>query len=216
MSTTATCPAGPAADPRAVSNWLVARRNAGATPPEITSDLIDSGWPADQAASAAIRSLRRNDRQGLLWFAQCWSAGLGAVGFTTGVHQLLSADVDRPLAALALTVFLVMSPIAVLCGWHARRVEASSEFAVWSPDRECWFGILATCTAVVGLVRLIGYVYTVVSSLIAPAGTMPLDGRDLAQVMVSLSVAVPLFVWSFAQWRRSNVAISGLRSSEAS
>jgi hypothetical protein len=190
--------------------WLVERRNAGATPADLATELVGAGWSADDAASAALRSLRRADRRPLLWFSLCWAAGLAAVGFTTAVHQLLSPFPDRPLAALALTVSLVMAPIAVACGIAARRVEARSPFAVWSPERRFWFATLATCTAVVGLVRLIAYLYEVVASIVA-ATTEPLYGRDLAQVALSLSVALPLFWWSFTEWRRSNVAISGLR-----
>ncbi|MFZ4517232.1 MAG: hypothetical protein ACOYOP_02520 [Microthrixaceae bacterium] len=196
-----------------VGNWLVARRNRGATPADIAGELVGAGWSADAAATAALRSLRRADRRLLLWFSLCWSAGLAAVGLTTGLHELLAEYPDRVTAAFALTVAVVMAPIAVACGVHARRVEAASEFAVWSPDRRGWFGTLATCTVVVGLVRLIAYLYTVIASMVA-ATEEPLYARDLAQVALSLGVALPLFWWSFTEWRRSNVAISGLRDDE--
>ncbi|MBM3662507.1 MAG: hypothetical protein FJW94_06395 [Actinobacteria bacterium] len=201
---------GPSFD---LSDWLVARRNAGATPADITEELVGAGWSADTAATVALRSLRRADRRPLLWFSLCWAAGLAAVGTTTGLHQLLAEYPDRMLAALAITVATVMAPIAVACGLHARRVEAASEFAVWSPERRAWFGTLATCTVVVGLVRLIGYLYTVIASLVA-ATDEPLYGRDLAHVALSLGVALPLFWWSLTEWRRSDVAISGLRDDE--
>ena len=193
--------------------WLVTCRNAGATPPEIADTLISAGWSADHAATASLGSLRSTDQQQLLWFSLCWSAGLAAVGLTTTLHQMLSAYPNPQLAALTLTVSLVMAPIAFLCNWQAGRTEESSMFAVWSPSRRLWFGTLASCTAVVGLVRLISYLYTVMFSLLSPRGQIPLDGRDFAQVMVSLAVAIPMFTWSFTQWRRSNVAISGLRRS---
>ena len=62
----------------------------------------------------------------------------------------------------------------------------------------------------VGIVRLITYVHAVITSLVT-ATPQPLYGEDLAQVAVSLGVAVPLFWWSFNEWRRSNLVISGLR-----
>jgi hypothetical protein len=189
--------------------WLTARRNQGATPAEIAAELVDHGWSADVAAQRALRSLRSSDRQAVLWFALCWSAGLAAVGFTTAAHQLLMVDPDRSLAAAALTLSVVMAPIAFVCGLLARRSEQRSSFAVWSPERRFWFGTLATCTAVVGIVRLITYVYAVIATVVA-ATPEPLYGRDLAQVAVSLGVAVPLFWWSFTEWRRSNVVLSGL------
>jgi membrane protease YdiL (CAAX protease family) len=207
-------PAGPFPTAVDLDRWLVIRRNDGATPAEIATQLVRSGWSADAAAAVALRSLRRADRRPLLWFSLCWAAGLAAVGLTTSLHQLLGEVPDRPLAALALTVSLVMAPIAAGCAVLARRVVEQSDLAVWSPDRRAWFGTLAACTAVVGLVRLIAYLYAVVASLVA-ATEQPLYGRDLAQVGVSLAVALPLFWWSFTEWRRSNVAISGLREDRA-
>lgn len=192
-----------------VDRWLTARRNDGWTPAEITTVLVAHGWSADVASSWALRSLRSSDRQPVLWFSLCWAAGLAAVGATTAAHQLLAPYPDRGLAAFALTLSVVMAPIAVLCGVLARRAEAASDFAVWSPQRRFWFGTLAVCTAAVGLIRLITYVYAVIAALVA-ATPEPLYAKDLAQVMISLAVAVPLFWWSFAEWRRSNVVLSGL------
>jgi hypothetical protein len=195
-------------------SWLTGRRNHGATPAEIATDLVANGWSADLAARWALRSLRSSDRQPVLWFALCWSAGLAAVGLTTAAHQLLAPYPDRNLAAVALTLSVVMAPIAFVCGVLARRSEQASTFAVWSPERRFWFGTLAVCTAVVGLVRLITYVYAVIATVVA-ATPEPLYGRDLAQVAVSLTVAVPLFWWSFTEWRRSNVVLSGLAGDTA-
>ena len=195
-----------------LDQWLVARRNAGTTPPAVAHELVAAGWSVDAASDAALRSLRSNDRQDLLWFSLCWSTGLCAVGFTTAIHQLLALEPNWPLAAFALTVSLVAAPIAVVSECLARRSEARSRFTVWSPSRRAWFGTLASCTAVVGLVRVVRYLYAVILSMVDGRHGPPLAGQALAQVMVSLAVAVPLFVWSFLQWRRSNVAIAGLGS----
>lgn len=191
-------------------SWLTIQRNQGSTPAEIASRLVEHGWSADVAARRALSSLRSSDRQPVLWFALCWAAGLAAIGFSTAAHQLLMDDPNRELAAVSLTLAVVMAPIAFVCGVIARRAEQSSPFAVWSPERRFWFGTLALCTAVVGIVRLITYVYVVIASVIA-APPEPLYGSDLAQVAVSLGVAVPLFWWSFGEWRRSNVVLAGLQ-----
>ena len=193
--------------------WLVANRNAGRTPADITTDLVAQGWQADAAATVALRSLRRSDRHALLYGALCWSAGLAAVGLTTGLHQLLKVWPDRQLAAIALTVAVIAAPIAVATGWTARRTERRSSHAVWSPTRRAWFGTLATCTAVVGLVRLVTYIYRVIATL-TDATPRPLTAVDLWQVAISLTVAIPLFAWSFIEWRRSNLVISGLTDTE--
>ena len=189
--------------------WLTGQRNRGATPAQIASELVDHGWSADVAARRSLQSLRSSDRQPVLWFSLCWSAGLAAVGFTTAAHQLLMPYPDRTMAATALTLSIVMAPIAFVCGVLARRSERTSTFAVWSPERRFWFGTLAVCTAVVDLVRLITYVYAVIATIVA-ATPEPLYGSDLAQVAISLGVAIPLFWWSFTEWRRSNVVLSGL------
>ena len=195
--------------PLDTASWLTTRRNQGATPSDVVNELVGNGWDADVAARWALRSLRSSDRQPVLWFSLCWAAGLGAVGFPTAMHQLLAPYPNRDLAALALTVAVVMVPIAAFCGVLARRSEQRSTFTVWSPERRFWFGTLAVCTAVVGLLRLITYVYVVISSIVA-ARPEPLYGQDLAQVAISLVVAIPLFYWSFTEWRRSNLVISGL------
>jgi hypothetical protein len=129
------------------------------------------------------------------------------------VHQLLREWPDRQLAALALTVAIIAAPIAVATGWTARRTERRSAHAVWSPSRRAWFGTLATCTAVVGIVRLVTYLYRVMATL-TDATSRPLSAVDLWQVAISLVVAIPLFTWSFIEWRRSNVVISGLADAQ--
>ena len=96
----------------ATAAWMTARRNQGSTPRRSPQELVGNGWSADDAARRALQSLRSSDRQPVLWFSLCWSAGLAAVGFTTAAHQLLAPFPDRELAASALTLSVVMAPIA--------------------------------------------------------------------------------------------------------
>lgn len=198
-----------------VAQWLAHERNAGATPADIATALVARGWDADAAAATARRSLRRADHHRVLYGALCWSAGLAALGLATGFHQALSGNPDPELTAIAFTFAVVLAPLAVFCGWSARRLEAGSEHAIWSPTRRMWFGTLATCTAIVGLVRLITYVYRVIATMTG-ATSAPLTPEDQWQVVVSLLIAVPLFTWSFIEWRRSDVVISGLGDGSAS
>lgn len=193
-----------------VAEWLAQQRNAGATPATIASELVARGWDADTAADTARRSLRRSDHHRVLYGALCWSAGLGSLGLATGLHQVL-ADTPAPgLAALAFTLAVVLLPLAAWCAWLARSVESTSPHAVWSPTRRMWFATLAALTATIGLVRLITYVYLVIASLTG-ARSAPLSTGDQLQVLVSLGIVIPLFAWSFREWRRSDVVISGLR-----
>lgn len=198
-----------------IAQWLAHQRNAGATPADIATALVGRGWDADAAASTARRSLRRADHHRVLYGALCWSAGLAALGLATGMHQALSGNPDPELTAIAFTFAVVLAPLAVFCGWSARRLESTSEHAIWSPTRRMWFGTLATCTAVVGLIRLVIYVYRVIATMTG-ATTAELTPEDQWQVVVPLLIAVPLFTWSFIEWRRSDVVISGLTERSAS
>jgi hypothetical protein len=193
-----------------VGQWLVERRNAGETPAEITTELVARGWDADVAADTARRSLRRSDLHRALYGTLCWSIGLGALGLATGLHQVLADTPSPQLAAISFTLAVVLLPLGAWCAWTARSVEEASAHAVWSPTRRMWFGTLASLTAVIGLVRLITYVYLMIASLTGARAT-PLAPEDQLQVLVSLGIVVPLFAWSFREWRRSDVVISGLR-----
>ncbi|MBS1837174.1 MAG: hypothetical protein JST64_05700 [Actinobacteria bacterium] len=195
-----------------IAGWLSARRNDGDTPAGIASTLIAAGWDADTAADTALHSLRRSDRHRVLYGVLCWSIGLGSLGLATGLHQVLSAQHDhaaRAGAALSFTIAVVLLPLAALCAWSATRLEQRSPHAVWSPTRRMWFGTLAACTAVVGLARLIAYVYRMIAAMTG-ARHAPLAPADQFQVLVSLAISVPLLVWSFLEWRRSDVVISGI------
>lgn len=193
-----------------VTEWLVTRRNAGATPATIASELVAQGWDADVAADTARRSLRRSDHHRVLYGTLCWSVGLGALGLATGLHQLLADTPDPEWAALSFTLAVVLLPLAGWCLWSAQQLEATSAHAVWSPTRRMWFATLAASTAVIGLIRLVTYVYLVIASLTGARST-PLTPDDQFQVVVSLAVVVPLFMWSFHEWRRSDVVLSGLK-----
>jgi len=189
--------------------WLVQRRNDGATPDEICAQLVDSGMDADSAAQLSLRSLRASDRHRLLYIGQCWGAGLGALGAGTAAHLALAGAEDRLDIAMWLTVMLVATPIAVACGAWARRVEDEEAHAIWSPTRRTLFAALAACTGVVGIVRALSYVFLVMAAMVEVEG-YELTPASLVQVMVTLGLAGPLFWWSLVEWRRSNVAMRSL------
>ena len=171
--------------------------------------------PSTSWADAARRSLRRSDHHRVLYGTLCWSVGLGALGLATGLHQLLADTPDPEWAALAFTLAVVLLPLAGWCLWSAQQVEASSAHAVWSPTRRMWFATLAACTAIIGLIRLITYVYLVIAAMTGARAT-PLTPDDQFQVLISLAIVVPLFVWSFHEWRRSDVVLSGLKELDRS
>ena len=127
-----------------------------------------------------------------------------AVGFLRAITRDIAAG-----AGLGATLAIVTGPIALVCAVAARRVESRSRFVLWSPSRRGWFGLLALCTAVVGVLRLLTYVFGALATLTG-ASDDELSVTHLAQVLVSVSIAVPLFLWCFREWRRSNLVISAL------
>lgn len=199
-----------------LSQWLVQRRNDGTTPDQLTTDLVRAGWDADTAARIALRSLRSADRQSLMYAALCWSAGLGALGAGSSAHLALAGNPSPMELTAMLTLTLVAVPIAVVCAIASRRVERGSRYVLWSPTRRGWFGTLALCTGTIGVLRLLVYLFQALSTLTG-ASDEPFTAAGAAQVLVTLSIAVPLFVWSFHEWRRSNLVIASLsKDAEAS
>lgn len=194
----------------AVQRWLDHRRNIGDTPDHLAQELIAAGWSADAAAATALRSLRSSDHHRLAYGTLTVSAGFAALAGATSMHLLLMGDPDPYLLAEAVTVFVAAAPIAVWSFLSTRSLEQRSAHAVWSPARRAWFAALALCTAIVGIIRLLVYVHGAALALTGATGD-PLDLTDLAQVAVSVCVALPLYLWSYREWRRSALLVSGLR-----
>jgi len=195
--------------PTSLRQWLVLRRNAGATPAEISSELVRRGWDADAAARVSLNSLRSADRQTLTYAGATISAGLAGLALASSAHLMLAGNPHPLDLTLMLTVWLIATPIAVVTTMAARRVEARSSFVMWSASRRGWFGALALCTGAVGLIRLLAYLYSAIATLTG-ASHEPFTVVAAAQVAVTLMVAIPLFIWSFREWRRSNLVISAL------
>ena len=193
-------------------DWLVGRRNEGATPDEICAELVAVGWDVDTAAATSLQSLRRGDRHSLLYSAVCWGAGLAALGAGSAAHLALTNDRNPLVLASFITLMMVAAPIGVYAGVTARRVEAAEAHAIWSPTRRSLFGLLAGCAATVGLVRLLHYTFNAVAAAVGATG-YAFTPSSIVQVMVTLSISIPLFWWSLLEWRRSNVALRSLTTS---
>ncbi len=189
--------------------WLTSRRNAGATPDQICSDLVRRGWDADTAAAASLTSLRTGDRHRILYISECWGAGLAALGAGSATHLALTRHPQPIELATFITLMLVAAPIGIYAGFLARRVEATEPHAIWSPTRRCLFGVIAASTATVGIIRLLHYTFTAVAAAVGASG-YEFTPSSIVQVLVTLSIATPLFWWSLVEWRRSNVALRGL------
>ncbi|HKY15741.1 MAG TPA: hypothetical protein VJM33_12520 [Microthrixaceae bacterium] len=194
--------------------WLTVQRNAGATPADITTTLVANGWNADQAASWSLRSLRSTDYHHLTYAGVTWMTGIAALSGATSLHYLIDGNPNPVALACAVTFFVSTVPLAVWAMINMRRVEERSAHAVWSPARRLWFATLATCSGLVGLVRLLHFVYIVAASLTG-ARAEPLDIEAVAQVAVTVGVSLPLFWWSMQEWRHSALLISGLSDDQA-
>lgn len=195
-------------------SWLVHRRNEGATPDQICAELVASGWDADSASRASLASLRTSDRHRLLYSAECWGAGLAALGAGTSAHLALREGTPPLELAMFLTLMLVAAPIGVGAGIWARKVEAAEPHAIWSPTRRTLFATLATCTATVGIIRMLAYTFAVVAAAVGAEG-YEFTPSSVVQVLVTLGLATPLFWWSLVEWRRSNVVLRSLNRTSA-
>ncbi len=198
-------------DPFGLQRWLTERRNAGVRPDAIAAELVGAGWDADGAARISLRSLRSSDRQTLTYAALTLSAGLAALGAATSAHLIVDGNPDPVLLTCMLTMWLIATPIAVVVGCAARRVESRSSFVMWSGARRGWYGTLALCTGLVGIGRLLHYVFAAIATLTG-ASSGEFTAAAAAQVGLSLAVSIPMFLWSFREWRRSNLVISALSS----
>lgn len=195
-----------------ITGWMIQRRNSGATPDQISDDLVRQGWDVDSAAQTALRSLRNADRHRVLYSALCWGVGITALAVGSTLH-LAVADTTSPLElAFFITLALVAAPIAIGAGIAAQKVEQTEPHAIWSPSRRVLFGALATSAAVVGIIRLLHYTFNLVAALVGARG-FEMSAGSLVQVLITLSIAGPLFWWSFTEWRRSNVARRRLTNS---
>lgn len=194
---------------QAMGRWLTDRRNAGVHPDRIAADLVGAGWDADSASRLALRSLRSSDRQTLTYATLNVTAGLAALGAASSAHLLIAGNPDPLQLTSMLTLWLIATPIALWVGVAARRAEQRSPFVMWSGSRRGWFGALAFCTGLVGIVRLLTYVFLAIATLTG-ASTRDFTVESAAQVAVSLAVSVPMFCWSFREWRRSNLVIAAL------
>lgn len=191
-----------------LNNWLVEQRNNGITPDVISRHLIDAGWSADHAATTSIRSLRSSDRQSLVYAVLTIATGIGVMALGSAFHLMLSGNPQPTDLAFAWTVGLVALPIALTLGFIARKLERGSRFVMWSASRRAWFG-----TGVIGIFRLITYVYSAIA-ILTGASTQEFTARTVGQIATSMLLAIPLFVWSVLEWRRSNVVISALSNDE--
>jgi hypothetical protein len=196
-----------------IRGWLVQERNRGSTPDVIAAELVAAGWDADAAARTSLRSLRAVDRQTLAYASLTVAAGIAALSTASAVHLGLDGNPDPTALTWAITVALIAAPVAWIVGRSTRRVERRSGFVLWSASRRGWFGALALCTGTVGVLRLVTYLFSAIATLTG-ASSESFDVVAAAQVLVSLSAAVPLFLWSLHEWRRSDLVMSRLGSDD--
>ncbi len=195
--------------------WLVQRRNAGATPDQLSDELIAAGFDADSAARTALGSLRVRDQHRLVYWTLTFSAGFGALALASALHLMLAGNPSPLTLAWWLTLALIAAPLCGVSYHWARAVERTEPHAIWSPTRRALFAVLAGITATVGLARLFAYLFDFVAAITGVQGYR-LNSESLGQVIVSLAVAVPLFAWSLTEWRRSNVVYRTLTADSSS
>lgn len=188
--------------PQAVAEFLD-RCEADLVHPDVVADrLRRQGW-ADFSATQVAEGYRgRFDEHTLGYSALLVCTGLSALAAGTAGHQLLGLaegiDVDREGLALWLTVLVIATPLAAWANVWAQRVDRDDPVAVWSRPRRSLARVLLWCCGVVGGLRLLHYVFTVIATI---AGSAWASDRSLligfANVAVTVGITFPLGRWAF-------------------
>ena len=169
--------------------------------PEVVQDRLRRlGWPAGQAAAAALDYRRRFNEHELGYSALLVTTGVAALAAGTAGHILtngLNGPLNRNALAVWLTLLICLLPFAVWAHLWAAGVDRDDPVAAWSRSRRLLAQTLLWACGIVGAARLLTYTARLVGALI---GATWAAGRSLSagaiNVAITLSIALPLGLWA--------------------
>jgi hypothetical protein len=170
--------------------------------PDLVADrLVRAGWSRSGAMVVGDCYRSRFDEHKLGYSALLFATGFSALAAGTLGH-LLCAGFDNPVnrGAVAnwLTVLVCSLPFAGWAHWWAAHVDRNDPVAVWSKTRSTLARTLLWGAGIVGVARLMIYVYELNRTLVGAPGWA---GRSLVggflNVIVTVSIALPVGVWAF-------------------
>ena len=188
--------------PGRLDAWLDGCEERLVHPGQVADHLRRSGWRPVDASQVELRYRRRFNEHHLGYSILLVATGLAALGAGSAGHVLasgLSGPVNRNALAQWLTVLACSLPFAVLAHRWAARVDQEDPVAVWSQPRRTLGRVLLWSSGVVGFGRLALYVGQLMGHLVGAQGgrNVSLAG-GLLNVVIVISIALPVGVWAFS------------------
>lgn len=189
-----------------VTAWLD-RCEADATHPEVVAaGLRRLGWHEADVAHLSAAYRARFDEHGLGYLALLLSTGVSTLALGTTLHLSLDGlaqPVDRPALAWALAVLVCSLPFTAWSAAWAWQVEREDPVAAWSAPRRTLAQVLLAACVGVGVLRLLAYVSALTSAVLRTGGpSREAVAVGLLHVVVTVSLALPLGLWSWRLLRR--------------
>lgn len=194
-------PPRPAVPQAAVEAWLDECERDLVHPSAVAAQLRRAGWHPFDVARAVDDYRRRFNEHDLAYAALLVSTGLTALAAGTVGHLLVHGvdhAVNREAVAMWLTVFLCALPFAAWSHLWAARADREDPVAAWSTSRQTLARTLLWACGIVGVGRLLIYVGQLIHTLVVstdPTGASIAAGA--LNVVITISIALPLGIWSF-------------------
>jgi hypothetical protein len=196
----------PGPGPASVATWLDDCQADLLHPGQVEDRLRRAGWSPVAASTAGLSYRRRFDEHHLGYTALLVATGLSALAAGSAGHVLvagLSRPVNRAALAAWLTLLVCALPFAAWAHWWAIRVDRDDPVAVWSAPRRTLARVLVWSCGIVGIGRLMIYVGQLMAVLVGahrgPARSVP---AATLNVLIVVSIALPLGLWAFRFLRR--------------
>ena len=181
--------------------WLD-RKERDVTHPKVVEDeLRRAGWHPTQAMIEATRYRARFNEHGLGYAALLVATGVAALAAGTVGHTLVSGidrTINRNSLAWWLTVLAISLPFAVWAHIWAARVDRDDPVAMWSEPRRLLATALVWACGVVGIGRLAWYGAQLIGTLVGATWAIGDSvGAGAVNVVITMSIALPLGFWAF-------------------
>jgi hypothetical protein len=187
--------------PGDLAAWLDGCQAELVHPGQVEDRLRRAGWSPLAAGNAGLAYRRRFNEHHLGYTALLVATGVAALAAGSAGHVLvpgLVRPVNRNALAAWLTLLVCALPFAAWAHWWAASVDRDDPVAVWSAPRRTLARVLLWSAGIVGIGRLMIYVGQLMTVLVGARrgpGTSVLTGT--LNVLIVISIAVPLWRWAF-------------------
>jgi hypothetical protein len=183
-----------------VPTWLDQCEKDLVHPGRVQDQLHRRGWPRQQAALIAEDYRKRFNEHALGYSVLLVTTGIAALAVGTVGHILtavLNGPLDRRALAIWLSLLVCVAPFAIWAHLWAARSDRQDPVAVWSRPRRTLALVLLWACGIVGGARLLIYATQLIEVIVkAPGGHRSLLSGAI-NVVISLSIAVPLGLWAY-------------------